>query len=65
MGVIGTIPRTHKINRNAVLGGRSLEKIIKLRSDEEAVLLYGSLDERLRFAEEKFKVKILVETLPP
>jgi len=35
-----------------------LEKIIKLRSDEEAVLLYGSLDERLRFAEEKFKVRI-------
>lgn len=35
-----------------------MEKIIKLRSDEEAVLLYGSLDERLRFAEEKFKVRI-------
>ena len=35
-----------------------MEKIIKLVSDEEAVLLYGSLDERLRFAEEKFNVKI-------
>ena len=35
-----------------------MEKIIKLRSDQEAVSLYGSLDERLRFAEEKFKVKI-------
>jgi len=35
-----------------------LEKIIKLSSDEEAISLYGSLDERLRFAEEKFKVRI-------
>jgi len=35
-----------------------LEKIIKLNSDEEAISLYGSLDERLRFAEEKFKVRI-------
>ena len=35
-----------------------MEKIIKLGSDEEAISLYGSLDERLRFAEEKFKVKI-------
>lgn len=35
-----------------------MEKTIKLGSDEEAVLLYGSLDERLRFAEEKFAVRI-------
>ncbi|MBI4358846.1 MAG: PhoH family protein [Candidatus Omnitrophica bacterium] len=35
-----------------------MEKIIKLNSDQEAISLYGSLDERLRFAEEKFKVKI-------
>jgi len=35
-----------------------LEKIIKLTSNEEAISLYGSLDERLRFAEEKFKVRI-------
>src|SRR3989338_7813680 len=36
----------------------NLEKIIKLGSDQEAISLYGSLDERLRFAEEKFKVRI-------
>lgn len=35
-----------------------MEKIIKLGSDAEAISLYGSLDERLRFAEEKFKVRI-------
>jgi len=35
-----------------------LEKVIKLTSNEEAITLYGSLDERLRFAEEKFKVRI-------
>ena len=35
-----------------------MEKIIKLTSNEEAITLYGSLDERLRFAEEKFKVRI-------
>lgn len=35
-----------------------MEKIIKLGSNEEAITLYGSLDERLRFAEEKFKVRI-------
>lgn len=35
-----------------------MEKIIKLTSDKEAITLYGSLDERLRFAEEKFKVRI-------
>ena len=35
-----------------------MEKIIKLRSNQEAISLYGSLDERLRFAEEKYKVRI-------
>ena len=35
-----------------------MEKIIKLRSNQEAISLYGSLDERLRFAEDKFKVRI-------
>ncbi len=35
-----------------------MEKVIKLSSDEEAVALYGSLDERLRIAEKKFKVRI-------
>lgn len=35
-----------------------MEKNIKLSSDEEAIALYGNLDERLRFAEEKFKVRI-------
>lgn len=38
--------------------GTSLEKIIKLANDEEAIKLYGSLDENLRFAEEKFQVKV-------
>ncbi|OGW81114.1 MAG: hypothetical protein A3G33_10225 [Omnitrophica bacterium RIFCSPLOWO2_12_FULL_44_17] len=35
-----------------------MEKIIKLSSDEEAIALYGRLDERLKFAEDKFKVRI-------
>lgn len=35
-----------------------MEKIIKLSSDEEAIALYGNLDEKLRYAEEKFKVRI-------
>jgi len=35
-----------------------LDKIIKLSTDEEAIKLYGSLDENLRYAEEKFNVKI-------
>lgn len=35
-----------------------MEKIIKLNTDEEAIKLYGSLDENLRYAEEKFNVKI-------
>ncbi|MBI4971803.1 MAG: PhoH family protein [Candidatus Omnitrophica bacterium] len=34
------------------------KKILKLNSDEEAIRLFGSLDENLRFAEEQFKVKI-------
>jgi len=35
-----------------------LEKVIKLSTDEEAIKLYGSLDENLRHAEENFNVKI-------
>ena len=35
-----------------------MEKIIKLTSDEEAISLYGNLDERLCFAEERFNVRI-------
>jgi phosphate starvation-inducible PhoH-like protein len=35
-----------------------LEKTIKLNSNEEAVALYGSLDENLRYAEDNFHVKI-------
>ena len=35
-----------------------MEKIIKLGSNEEAVSLYGQLDERLRFAESEFHVRI-------
>lgn len=35
-----------------------MDKIIKLGTDEEAIKLYGSLDENLRYAEEKFNVKI-------
>ncbi len=35
-----------------------MEKIIKLGSNEEAISLYGQLDERLRFAEGEFKVRI-------
>jgi len=34
-----------------------LERTIKLGSDEEAIALYGPLDERLRYAEETFKVR--------
>lgn len=34
------------------------KKILKLDSDEEAIKLFGSLDENLRFAEDQFKVKI-------
>lgn len=35
-----------------------MEKSIKLNSNEEAIALYGSLDENLRYAEETFKVRI-------
>ncbi len=35
-----------------------MEKTIKLNSNEEAIALYGSLDENLRYAEETFKVRI-------
>ncbi len=35
-----------------------MEKTIKLNSNEEAVALYGSLDENLRYAEETFHVRI-------
>lgn len=35
-----------------------MEKIIKLGSNEEAISLYGQLDERLRFAEGEFHVRI-------
>lgn len=35
-----------------------MEKTIKLNSNEEAVVLYGSLDENLRYAEDTFHVKI-------
>jgi len=35
-----------------------LEKTIKLASDQEAIALYGNLDERLRYAEETFKVRV-------
>ncbi|MFA7000694.1 MAG: PhoH family protein [Candidatus Omnitrophota bacterium] len=35
-----------------------MEKIIKVNSNAEAVALYGSLDENLRFAEKEFRVRI-------
>ena len=35
-----------------------MEKIIRLNTDEEAIKLYGSLDENLRYAEDNFNVKI-------
>ena len=34
-----------------------MKKIILLKSNEEAIALYGSLDERVRFAESEFHVK--------
>ena len=34
-----------------------MKKIIRLNSDQEAITLYGYLDERLRFAEKEFHVK--------
>jgi phosphate starvation-inducible PhoH-like protein len=38
--------------------GKSLEKTLKLNSNEEAIAIYGSLDENLRFAEKEFRVRI-------
>lgn len=35
-----------------------MEKTLKLNSNEEAITLYGSLDENLRFAEKEFRVRI-------
>ena len=35
-----------------------MEKTLKLNSNEEAIALYGSLDENLRFAEREFHVRI-------
>ena len=35
-----------------------MKKVIKLNSDQEAIALYGNLDERLRFAESEFHVRI-------
>jgi phosphate starvation-inducible protein PhoH and related proteins len=35
-----------------------MERTIKLISDEEAIALYGALDERLRFAESEFDVRV-------
>jgi len=35
-----------------------LERILKLKSNEEAIALYGTLDENLRFAEKEFHVRV-------
>lgn len=35
-----------------------MEKILKLDSNEEAIALYGSLDQNLRFAEKEYQVRI-------
>lgn len=35
-----------------------MEKALKLNSNEEAISLYGSLDENLRYAEKEFRVRI-------
>ncbi len=35
-----------------------MDKILKLNSNEEAIALYGSLDENLRYAEKEFHVRI-------
>src|SRR3989338_4348166 len=35
-----------------------MEKTLKLRTNEEAIRLYGHLDENLRFAEKEFGVRI-------
>ncbi len=34
------------------------EKILKLNSNEEAIALYGTLDENLRFAEREYRVRV-------
>ena len=34
------------------------EQVLRLRSEEEAVKLYGSMDEHLRYAEERYNVKV-------
>ena len=34
------------------------EQVIRLRSEQEAIKLYGSMDEHLRYAEERFHVKV-------
>ena len=35
-----------------------MQKVLKLRSDEEALKLFGNLDENISFAEEKFGVEV-------
>ncbi len=35
-----------------------MEKVLKLDSNEEAIALYGSLDQNLRFAEKEYQVRI-------
>lgn len=35
-----------------------MEKILKLNSNEEAIVLYGSLDENLRYAEKEYHVRV-------
>ncbi len=35
-----------------------MEKVLKLNSNEEAIAIYGSLDENLRFAEKEYHVRI-------
>ncbi|MBI4430126.1 MAG: PhoH family protein [Candidatus Omnitrophica bacterium] len=34
------------------------EQVIRLRSEEEAIKLYGNMDEHLRYAEDRFRVKV-------
>ncbi len=38
-----------------------MDKILKLDSNEEAIALYGSLDENLRFAEKEYHVRIAAQ----
>ena len=35
-----------------------MEKIIKINSNDEAAIIYGSLDENLKFAEKEFNIRI-------